>query len=385
MVRALATGDVTLPDWVKLLGRELVVALALGLSMALAVSVLGLLRGGPDVAVVVAVTMVLVVLVGSLVGHVPAVSSDTPPSGPGHRQRAPRDVHRRHHGRPALLLHRHLVHRGLNETQDPAHGPVGERGSRAHSGAHLASSLRPGARGHLWRGRSGARGRTSAGWVSGRGGSGGSSVRPTTPCGSCRAWKPRRPSPPFPSHCCSTSCGLPSPGVGPELPGAGSAGGGPGPAALGPGRRQPARGRGLGAIPHRGHGRTALSVGAACVAAFPTSEAALAADDARRPIVGLFGHVAPSLPGPVPAEDLRARAERSRFPIDHWLEPAHLPRLLIGPLPHVTAPPNREGRPVVEVLAPLSHIRRRELIGARFMDFRGRHFPEGPLASASAL
>jgi spermidine synthase len=127
------------------------------------------------------------------------------------------------------------------------------------------------------------------------------------------------------------------------------------------------------------------SIMAAFKGAFPTSEAALAADDARRPIVGLFGHVAPSLPGPVPAEDLRARAERSRFPIDHWLEPAHLPRLLIGPLPHITAPPNREGRPVVEVLAPLSHIRRRELIGARFMDFQGRHFPEGPLASASAL
>jgi magnesium transporter len=68
MVRALAIGDVAARDWMRLLGREVVVASALGLTMAIAVSVLGILRGGPDVAVVVASTMVLVVVVGSVIG-----------------------------------------------------------------------------------------------------------------------------------------------------------------------------------------------------------------------------------------------------------------------------------------------------------------------------
>jgi magnesium transporter len=68
MVRAMATGDVDAGDWLRLLGRELAVAMALGLTMALAVSVIGVFRAGSDVATVVAVTMVAVVVVGSLVG-----------------------------------------------------------------------------------------------------------------------------------------------------------------------------------------------------------------------------------------------------------------------------------------------------------------------------
>lgn len=68
MVRALATGDVRAGDWVSLLGREFLVAVLLGVSMAFAVSLIGLVRGGPDIALVVASSMVLIVLVGSLVG-----------------------------------------------------------------------------------------------------------------------------------------------------------------------------------------------------------------------------------------------------------------------------------------------------------------------------
>jgi magnesium transporter len=68
MVRALATGDLVLKDWARMLGRELLVASALGGTMALAVSTLGILRGGPEIAMVVALTMVLVVVVGSLIG-----------------------------------------------------------------------------------------------------------------------------------------------------------------------------------------------------------------------------------------------------------------------------------------------------------------------------
>jgi magnesium transporter len=68
MVRALATGDVMLKDWGRMLGREILIALLLGLTMALAVSGIGWYRGGMGVAMAVAITMVLVVVVGSLIG-----------------------------------------------------------------------------------------------------------------------------------------------------------------------------------------------------------------------------------------------------------------------------------------------------------------------------
>jgi magnesium transporter len=67
-VRALATGDIRVSDCGRLLAREALVALALGGTMAVAIAAVGLLRGGPGVALVAALTMVLVVLVGSLVG-----------------------------------------------------------------------------------------------------------------------------------------------------------------------------------------------------------------------------------------------------------------------------------------------------------------------------
>ncbi|MAL95438.1 MAG: magnesium transporter [Haliea sp.] len=68
MVRALATGDVRTRDWGRLLSREVLVAAGLGLTMALAVLSVGFLRAGPGIAVVVALTMIAVVMVGSVVG-----------------------------------------------------------------------------------------------------------------------------------------------------------------------------------------------------------------------------------------------------------------------------------------------------------------------------
>lgn len=68
MIRSLATGDVHLTDWFFLLRREVLVALMMGIPMGLTVSVIGVWRAGPDVAVVVALAMVSVVLVGSLMG-----------------------------------------------------------------------------------------------------------------------------------------------------------------------------------------------------------------------------------------------------------------------------------------------------------------------------
>ncbi|WP_027960489.1 magnesium transporter [Halomonas halodenitrificans] len=68
MVRGMATGDVGIKDWSKLLGRELLVAGSLGLTMALAVAPIGIMRGGELLAMVVAMSMVTIVLFGSLLG-----------------------------------------------------------------------------------------------------------------------------------------------------------------------------------------------------------------------------------------------------------------------------------------------------------------------------
>lgn len=68
VIRALATGDVRLRDWFKMFTKEIFVSVLMGLTMALAVSTVGLWRGGMDIAIVVALTMTLIVVVGSLIG-----------------------------------------------------------------------------------------------------------------------------------------------------------------------------------------------------------------------------------------------------------------------------------------------------------------------------
>jgi magnesium transporter len=67
VIRALATGDVEPRDWLRLLAKELVVALAIGVTMAVGVSAIAQFRA-PEVVLVVALTMVLIVIVGSLIG-----------------------------------------------------------------------------------------------------------------------------------------------------------------------------------------------------------------------------------------------------------------------------------------------------------------------------
>ncbi|MFB9066665.1 magnesium transporter [Pseudofulvimonas gallinarii] len=68
MVRALATGDVSMRDWFSLLLKEFGVALALGIALGLAVAGLGVLRGGVAIGITVALTMVVAVMAGSLIG-----------------------------------------------------------------------------------------------------------------------------------------------------------------------------------------------------------------------------------------------------------------------------------------------------------------------------
>ncbi|MFC6203276.1 magnesium transporter [Psychrobacter urativorans] len=68
MVRALATGDVVMRDWFSLLGRESVVALLLGASMAVAISIIGYFRGDAILSLVLALSMMSVVMIGCMIG-----------------------------------------------------------------------------------------------------------------------------------------------------------------------------------------------------------------------------------------------------------------------------------------------------------------------------
>ena len=68
MIRALATGDIGMSDWSRVLVRELIVAILLGLSMAAAISVIGIYRAGTEIAFVISISMILIVITGSLIG-----------------------------------------------------------------------------------------------------------------------------------------------------------------------------------------------------------------------------------------------------------------------------------------------------------------------------
>lgn len=68
IIRSMALGEVRMKDWLKMFTKEISVSILLGLTMALAVSGIGWWRGGPDIALVVALTMVATVMMGSLIG-----------------------------------------------------------------------------------------------------------------------------------------------------------------------------------------------------------------------------------------------------------------------------------------------------------------------------
>src|SRR5690554_7674262 len=69
MVRSLAMGDVRMTDWYKLIGKEFLVSLLLGGTMALGVAIIAFFRT-PEIVLVVTLSMILTVLVGSVVGLV---------------------------------------------------------------------------------------------------------------------------------------------------------------------------------------------------------------------------------------------------------------------------------------------------------------------------
>lgn len=67
MIRSLALGDVKLSDWYKLIFKELRISILLGITMALGVSMVAYFRA-PEIIIVVAITIILTVVTGSLIG-----------------------------------------------------------------------------------------------------------------------------------------------------------------------------------------------------------------------------------------------------------------------------------------------------------------------------
>ena len=57
-----------LGDWAKLIGKETIVSSFLGFTLAAGVSLIGFVRAGFDIAIVVALSMFCIVIFGSLVG-----------------------------------------------------------------------------------------------------------------------------------------------------------------------------------------------------------------------------------------------------------------------------------------------------------------------------
>jgi magnesium transporter len=68
IIRALATGEITLRQWWKVVIKELVVGLSLGLTMAVASAILGYFRGGAQIGLIVGISMFCIVIITNLVG-----------------------------------------------------------------------------------------------------------------------------------------------------------------------------------------------------------------------------------------------------------------------------------------------------------------------------
>ncbi len=68
MIRALATGDLKLNEWLSSLGKEVLVGLLLALAMGATSWALGLLRGGLEIALVVGLSMGTIILFSNLIG-----------------------------------------------------------------------------------------------------------------------------------------------------------------------------------------------------------------------------------------------------------------------------------------------------------------------------
>lgn len=70
MVRAIATGDLQLDRWARALGKELLVGIALGVTLGAITYILGIFRGDVRIGLVVSLSMASIILVANCLGTV---------------------------------------------------------------------------------------------------------------------------------------------------------------------------------------------------------------------------------------------------------------------------------------------------------------------------
>lgn len=68
IIRSLSIGDIYVSDWSKMLLKEVLVSTALGISMALIASLLGLIRTNANIALIVGISMFSTVFTGCIIG-----------------------------------------------------------------------------------------------------------------------------------------------------------------------------------------------------------------------------------------------------------------------------------------------------------------------------
>lgn len=68
MIRAISTGEIEIADWLRALLKELSIGLALGASLGLLGMALGVIRGGYEVGLIVALSMLVMLIITNLLG-----------------------------------------------------------------------------------------------------------------------------------------------------------------------------------------------------------------------------------------------------------------------------------------------------------------------------
>lgn len=68
MIRAISTGDVKLSEWFRAFLKEAVVGLSIGVALGLMGMALGFFRGGPEIGIIVLLTMITMLFLTNLIG-----------------------------------------------------------------------------------------------------------------------------------------------------------------------------------------------------------------------------------------------------------------------------------------------------------------------------
>lgn len=68
MIRGLSTGDIKMRNWLRTFGKEMTVGLLLAVVLGAAASGFGLFRGGPEIGIIVGLSMVSIVFLANVIG-----------------------------------------------------------------------------------------------------------------------------------------------------------------------------------------------------------------------------------------------------------------------------------------------------------------------------